>query len=159
MDRLWAPWRMKFIEAKKDKKCIFCLAARQQKKYRVVLKTKYSLALLNAFPYNNGHMMICPLRHVSSLGKLGQAEMLDLINTLTYTQKMLDKILRPDGYNIGINTSEASGAGIAAHLHIHIVPRFIGDVNFMPVLYDTKVLPESLDAFYKKFLNAKSKRN
>lgn len=157
MDRIWAPWRMKFIKAKKSKKCIFCLAGMRRKNFYVVHAGRRSIALLNAYPYNNGHIMVSPVRHVASFSRLSRQEIIDLIETLSYAQKVLDKILKPHGYNIGINTSIDAGAGIGGHLHIHIVPRFRGDTNFMPVLYDTKVLPESLNEFYKKFLNAKSK--
>lgn len=115
--------------------------------------------MLNIFPYNNGHMMVSPLRHVKELSELKDVETLDLIRTLNYTKRLLNKVLRPEGYNIGINVSKIAGAGIAGHLHIHLVPRWMGDTNFMPVLYDTKVISQSLDELYKQLKNAKSKTN
>lgn len=166
MDKLWAPWRIKYIKSSLEKKslkgrkgCIFCQAARLRQKNYVILKTKYSLSMLNTFPYNNGHAMLSPLRHIQRLSQLKEAEVIDLFKTLDKTRGLLDKILKPHGYNIGINISGAAGAGIPGHLHIHIVPRWIGDTNFMPVLSDTKVISQSLDELYKQLKNAQSKRH
>ncbi len=149
MDRLWAPWRMKYLKTKKQKKCIFCRGLKSKHKSYIIAKTKYSFAMLNIFPYNNGHVMVSPIRHVRDLSFLKDAEMLDLFKTLNKTKKALDKALRPHGYNIGVNISASAGAGQTGHLHIHIVPRFRGDINFMPVLHDTKIISQSLDELYK----------
>jgi len=105
--------------------------------------------MLNLYPYNNGHIMVAPIRHVGRLEKLKDREMLDIFKTLKETMVSLDKHLKPRGYNIGINLAADAGAGITGHLHLHIVPRFRGDTNFMPVLYNTKVISQSLDALYK----------
>ena len=159
MDRLWAPWRIKYIKAKRGKKCIFCLAVKSKKQNYVVLKTKHAISLLNIFPYNNGHMMVAPARHVRELSKLKEGEVLDLIRVLNDTKKLLDMVLKPHGYNIGINISDSAGAGIVGHLHIHLVPRWKSDTNFMPALYDTKIISQSLNELYKKLKHAKSKAN
>jgi ATP adenylyltransferase len=154
MDRLWAPWRITYIRGNKKKKCIFCLANKsRQKQNYVVLKTRYSISVMNIFPYNNGHLMVSPIRHVGELQKLKDFEVLDLFKTLTKVKRLLDKVLKPDGYNIGINISEVAGAGIPGHLHIHIVPRWKGDTNFMPVLAETKIISQSLDELYKQLRN------
>lgn len=149
MDRLWAPWRMKYLKVKKQKKCIFCRALKSKHKDYVIAKSRYSFSILNIFPYSNGHVMVSPIRHIRDLSQLKDAEVLDLFKMLNRTRKALDKTLRPHGYNIGINISASAGAGQAGHLHIHIVPRFRGDINFMPVLYGTKVISQSLEELYK----------
>ncbi|MCX5713010.1 MAG: HIT domain-containing protein, partial [Candidatus Omnitrophica bacterium] len=123
MDKLWAPWRIKYIRANNKRGCIFCQAKKKEGSDYVFLKAKHSLAMLNIFPYNNGHAMIAPLKHVKDLDELKQVEILDLVSTLQKTKKMLKKVLQPQGYNIGINLSREAGAGIPGHLHIHIVPR------------------------------------
>ena len=158
MDKLWAPWRSKYINNKREKKCIFCQAAKHKKKY-VIFKTGYSVSMLNIFPYNNGHIMIAPLRHTKDFTQLNEREALDLFQALNKAKWLLDKVLKPQGYNIGINISKSAGAGIAGHMHMHIVPRWIGDANFMPVIYNTKIISQSLDQLYKKLKNAESKTN
>jgi len=158
MDRLWAPWRIAYIRGNTKKKCVFCAANKSKAKQNyVVLKTRYSVALLNIFPYNNGHLMVSPISHVGELTRLKDVEALDLFKTLTKAKKLLDKVLKPDGYNIGINISEVAGAGIPGHLHIHIVPRWKGDTNFMPVLAGTKIISQSLDELYKQLRHALTK--
>ncbi len=104
--------------------------------------------MLNLYPYNNAHVMVAPFKHVKSLEGLSDTELLDLMNLVKKTKIKLDKRMRPDGYNIGINMGKIAGAGFAGHLHIHIVPRWAGDTNFMPVLADTKVVSDSLKAAY-----------
>lgn len=154
MDKLWAPWRMKYLKSKKNKKCIFCEAKKNTRQKYVVFKTPYSLAILNIFPYNNGHIMVAPLRHIKDFSLLRENEALDLIKALNKAKKLLDKILKPDGYNIGINLSRIAGAGIPGHMHIHIVPRWLGDNNFMPIIAETKIISQSLEELYKKLRHA-----
>lgn len=113
--------------------------------------------MLNIFPYNNGHIMIAPNRHVGDIARLNDKELADLFFTLRQAKLLLDKTLKPQGYNIGINLGSVAGAGIAGHLHIHIVPRWKADVNFMPAVYNTKVISQSLDELYKRLNDAKSK--
>ena len=160
MDRIWAPWRIKYIQKKMKKKCIFCLEDKSQhKKNYLFIKNKYSMAMLNAYPYNNGHVMVFPRRHVKNLEVLKKEEIFDIFKTLNQSIKRLNKILKPQGYNIGINISDFAGAGIKNHLHIHIVPRWKGDTNFMPVIYGTKIISQSLDELLSKLRNARSKAN
>ncbi|HLD82331.1 MAG TPA: HIT domain-containing protein [Candidatus Omnitrophota bacterium] len=159
MDRLWAPWRIKYISKIKRKGCLFCRCKKSAKQKYVLFKTERSVSMLNIFPYNNGHLLIAPLRHVKKISQLTDVEILDLFKALTGSKRLLDRVLRPHGYNIGINISRAAGAGIPGHLHLHIVPRFEGDTNFMPVLYETRVISQSLDELYKKLKNAYAKKD
>jgi ATP adenylyltransferase len=108
------------------------------------------LVLLNIFPYNNGHLMVAPVRHLRKLEQLKDFEILDLFKALAKAKQLLDKVLKPKGYNIGINLSDIAGAGIPGHLHIHIVPRWKGDTNFMPVLAGTKIISQSLDELFRR---------
>ena len=154
MDKLWAPWRFKYITDKKSKGCIFCQANRSKDKGYVIMKTQHSLALLNIYPYNNGHIMIAPQRHTSGLSRLKDNELLDIMRCINSITQILDKVLKPQGYNIGINVGACSGAGVTGHLHIHIVPRWRGDTNFMPVLSDSKVISQSLRELSKRLKSA-----
>lgn len=106
--------------------------------------------MLNLYPYNNGHLLVAPLRHTGEIAELSDAEMLDLMKTVVKSRKLLDTVLKPHGYNIGINISETAGAGIPDHIHIHLVPRWKGDTNFMPVAAGTKIISQSLDELYKQ---------
>ncbi|MBU1727178.1 MAG: HIT domain-containing protein [Candidatus Omnitrophica bacterium] len=154
---MWAPWRINYIRGKKQKRCIFCDAAIDKKKDYVIFKTLYSTAILNIYPYNNGHIMVSPKRHVRDLTQLADAEALDLFKALSKTKKLLNRVLKPEGYNIGINLEKSAGAGIAAHIHIHIVPRWQGDTNFMPIFNNTRVISQSLKELFKQLKNAQSK--
>jgi ATP adenylyltransferase len=144
IDRLWAPWRIKYVQAIPRKKtkagCIFCKPVDH-----VVFTTRLSECMLNIFPYNNGHLMVAPRRHCGDLSALSEREQLDLLRSVNRAKKLLEKVLAPDGFNIGINISRTAGAGIPGHIHVHIVPRWNGDTNFMPVTAGTKVLSQSLD--------------
>lgn len=113
--------------------------------------------MLNSFPYNNGHVMVAPKRHVSDFDKLTDAEVLDLFAAMKKIRRMLERVVKPQGYNIGVNISSVAGAGIAGHLHIHIVPRWKGDTNFMPVIHNTKVVSQSLEELYRRLKNAEPK--
>lgn len=150
MDRLWAPWRLGYIQSKKEKKCIFCKSKKSKTKNYIIIKNKYSFAILNKYPYNNGHVLVAPLRHIKDTSSLNNKEIIDIFKTLNETKNILNKVLKPDGFNIGINISGLAGAGIVEHLHIHIVPRFKGDTNFMPVIFNTKIISQSLDDLYKR---------
>lgn len=150
MDKLWAPWRSKYIYLRKRTKCIFCGNKNSDaKKHYILQRTCYSFSMLNLYPYNNGHVMVAPYRHVKSLELLSQEELLDLMNLVSAAKTDLDKKLKPDGYNIGVNIGKIGGAGFAGHVHIHIVPRWAGDTNFMPMTAGTKVISESLEAMHK----------
>ena len=134
------------------KKCIFCANPRMKKdaKNFIIERTRFCYSMLNIFPCNNGHVMIAPFRHVKNIEQLTDQEVLDLMNLTGRTKILLDKILNPHGYNIGFNIGKAGGAGFENHLHVHIVPRWTGDNNFMPVISSTKVIPQSLDDLHKK---------
>ncbi len=149
MDRLWAPWRSKFIKIKKIKGCIFCVKGKKDSDAVIIKTSAYSFAMLNKYPYNNGHIMVSPFRHVKDLKGLNDSELLDIIRLTRDMQVLLEKKLKPQGFNIGINTGKIAGAGYKDHLHIHIVPRWKGDSNFMPVVADTKVVPQSLKELHK----------
>ncbi|MFH1190461.1 MAG: HIT domain-containing protein [Candidatus Omnitrophota bacterium] len=150
MDKLWAPWRSKYIYLRKQGGCIFCLAgkAKDPKKRYVLERSKSSFSMLNIYPYNNGHVMVAPYRHVKSLELLTDDELLDMVKLINRTKVRLDKTLKPHGLNIGLNVGKIAGAGFAGHVHVHIVPRWTGDTNYMPLIAGTKVVSESLDALY-----------
>ena len=112
---------------------------------------------MNIFPYNNGHLLVAPLRHIAGLDQLKDDEAIDLFRAVKRAQKLLDKVLKPQGYNLGVNLSRSAGAGITGHLHIHIVPRWTGDTNFMPVAFNTKVISQSLAELYKQLKDAQPK--
>jgi ATP adenylyltransferase len=146
MDKLWAPWRIKYISAKKKRTgCIFCRAGKGVSGERVIFKTKFSIVMLNIYPYNNGHLLVAPLRHIRDISLLSPEEALDLFACLKRAKSLLNRVLKPQGYNIGFNLERPAGAGIAGHLHMHIVPRWNGDTNFMPVVSATRVISQSLD--------------
>jgi len=156
---LWAPWRVKYIMnlKKKSRVCVFCQIARQKqdRKNYILTRAKHSFAVLNIYPYNDGHTLIIPYRHVNDLSKLCWDEKMDLISLMESTKALLDKTLKPKGYNIGLNLGRIAGAGFPGHVHIHVVPRWGGDVNFMPVIAQTKVISQSLDTLYGKMVKAK----
>lgn len=149
MDVLWAPWRRNYVVstvAKDHGNCIFCKAVQDiHSNNYVVYKSKFTIVMLNKYPYNNAHTMVAPVRHVPSLELLSDEELLDLMRTVNIVISAIKLCYNPDGINIGANIGRAAGAGVEGHLHIHIVPRWIGDTNFMAVIARTKVIPESLE--------------
>jgi ATP adenylyltransferase len=146
MQVLWAPWRMAYVGAAKTAgECIFCAALRGDPREQLLLgTTPASLVMLNRYPYQNGHLMIAPRRHTAELGSLPAAEHSDLAETLRRTIASLGEVLRPEGFNVGMNLGACAGAGVLDHLHWHVVPRWSGDTNFMPVLADVRVMPQHL---------------
>ena len=158
MDRLWAPWRSSYVSTKKRRGCIFCIGKDRKKDAGlfVVRRTKLSFSILNIFPYNNGHILIAPYRHIKNFRGLRDEEMLDMMRLLKQTKIALDKILKPDGYNIGFNIGRASGAGIKGHIHLHIVPRWNGDTNFITTISGSKVISQSLTVLYKELKRVKA---
>jgi ATP adenylyltransferase len=155
LERLWAPWRMEYIgSAKSDEEqgCIFCeLPAKNDDEATYILaRQEHSFAILNKFPYNSGHLMVAPFRHVGNLGDLKDDEALDMAKLLGRCVEALKETMQPDGFNLGMNLGQVAGAGIPDHLHWHVVPRWSGDTNFMPILGETKVLPELLRETYEK---------
>lgn len=149
---LWAPWRLAFVQAPPRRGCFLCLYARQRKDREnlVVLRHATCFSLLNRFPYNSGHLMVAPKAHKARLEDLTRAERSDLMDLLVRMQRALDRALHPEGYNIGLNLGRAAGAGVPGHLHVHVVPRWNADTNFMPIVGQTKVIPQALDDLYAR---------
>ena len=141
---LWAPWRLEYIEhADEQPGCIFCLAAaHEDEQGLVVRRARHAFVLMNKFPYASGHVMVAPFRHVGEFGALGDEEVLEIHELANGALCALGATYRPQGYNLGWNVGRVAGAGAVDHLHLHVVPRWSGDTNFMPVLADVKVLPE-----------------
>jgi ATP adenylyltransferase len=153
MDILWAPWRMKYILSdKKGQGCIFCAGEdRSGDRDRLILHAgSMSMVVMNRFPYTNGHLLVSPLRHVPDLGGLSDDENLDLILMVKRSLNILKKAIKPEGFNVGLNLGKVAGAGVEAHMHFHIVPRWGGDTNFMPITGEVRVIPEHLQATYEK---------
>jgi ATP adenylyltransferase len=154
MDHLWAPWRLSYVATAKAPAaadpCFLCtgLADHNDRANLIALRTPHSVVVLNRYPYNNGHLLVAPVAHKGRLDELTPEEMLETMETVRRMVRLLDELMHPDGYNIGLNLGHAAGAGLPGHLHWHIVPRWHGDTNFMPVLGDVKVIVQSLDALY-----------
>lgn len=154
MKRIWAPWRKRYIFAKKRMSdCIFCrvrvAATKADRKNLLLYRSLHSFVMLNLYPYNNGHLMLVPNRHVPSLEKLEDEERLDILRLLDRSLGILRKSFHPQGFNIGMNLGKSGGAGVPDHVHIHVVPRWEGDTNFMPVIGGTKVISDSLNSTYE----------
>lgn len=163
MKRLWAPWRETYITKiiDKQKSCIFCrvLAAQKDKRNLIFIRKLHAYAILNLYPYGNGHCLIVSKRHVADISRLSQEEYGQLMELLRETKDLLQRALEPQGFNVGINLGRIAGAGIPGHVHIHIVPRWKGDYNFMPVIASTKVISQSLSVIYKKLVHAYTQRH
>ena len=164
-DRLWAPWRLAYIKglsqeptpreplslpAGADPHCFFCrdVADDQDRANLVVHRGPRTITLLNRYPYNNGHLLVAPREHLGRLDQLDEATQLESMMMLTRLVSLLEKLMTADGFNVGLNLGRAAGAGVPGHLHWHIVPRWNGDTNFMPVVGDTKVISQSLEALW-----------
>lgn len=152
MKRIWAPWRMEYILNSRKKGCFLCDICRKDKDEQnfVLKRGKSVFLLLNKYPYNNGHLMIAPYKHVDTLESLNANEMSEMMQMASTACKALRKSLNPDGFNLGLNIGAAAGAGLRDHIHLHIVPRWEGDTNFMPVLGDVKIIPQTLDELWRK---------
>jgi ATP adenylyltransferase len=158
VDHLWAPWRLAYIAAPKEKPptagddCFLCRGVAgkgaEDRANLVVHRTDLSVVVLNRFPYNNGHLLVAPRAHKATLADLTPDELLDLQLTLRTMLGVIEKRMTPDGFNVGLNLGRVAGAGLPGHLHWHIVPRWTGDTNFMPVFTDTRVISQSLEALY-----------
>jgi ATP adenylyltransferase len=148
MDRLWAPWRLSYVTAAQvpSSECVFCNTRAGRDIDLVVLRGRHSYVILNLYPYNNGHLMVVPNRHLSTLEALTPDEQSELMQLTRLAEMALNEAYRPQGINVGINLGKAAGAGIENHLHIHLVPRWSGDTNFMTAVGQTRVLPEDLGA-------------
>jgi ATP adenylyltransferase len=154
MRQLWAPWRLAYVASAQPPSpgdpCFLCQGrdSHEDRRHLVVWRSELSLVVLNRFPYNNGHLLVAPLAHKGRLEELTPGELTDCQLTLVRMLRALEEVLHPEGYNLGLNLGRAAGAGLPGHLHWHLVPRWTGDTNFMPVLADTKVIAQSLEALY-----------
>jgi len=159
-DHLWAPWRLAFIKSERPKpdeaSCFLCRYRDQtaDDENLVVSRTEETMTVLNRFPYNNGHLLIAPLAHKADLEELTEGELLACQLQIRKFVGLISETMNPDGFNIGVNLGQAAGAGLPGHLHWHIVPRWNGDTNFMPVIADTKVVPQSLQALFELLRDA-----
>lgn len=172
MKLLWAPWRMEYIKESSRLKthnskrsgCFICQGFKTKSSKKLILyANSNALVMMNRYPYNNGHLMVAPRRHVGEIEKLTPKERDSVFELLQKSVKVLKKVMRPDGFNIGANLGQYAGAGLPGHFHIHIVPRWIGDVNYMPLLTETKVVCEYLEETYKRlkpyFIDQKIRRS
>ncbi len=156
MERLWAPWRMKYItgqvESSEDGKCVFCdaVATQDDAEPLVLGRAEHTFTIMNLFPYTNGHLMVVPNRHVAKLQDLTVDEHAEIMSGASAAVDVLGSLMNSDGFNLGMNLGRAAGAGIDTHLHMHVVPRWNGDTNFMLVFDDVRVISESLDETYAK---------
>jgi ATP adenylyltransferase len=155
MKHLWAPWRMDYILKRKGKKCIFCLGSKRNddRENLILYRGKHVFVMMNKYPYNNGHLMIVPIRHRLDLESLSPLESKELFDLLKVSVRVLKTSLLSHGFNIGVNIGKVGGAG-EDHIHLHIVPRWAGDTNFMPILGETKIVPEYLVNTYQKLHSA-----
>ncbi|MDD4169271.1 MAG: HIT domain-containing protein [Desulfotomaculaceae bacterium] len=158
MKQIWAPWRSVYIGGDHGDTCVFCriLESDRDEENLVLLRGEKTFVLMNRYPYTNGHVMVVPKRHVGEIEELTDDEMMELFKN---TQKMV-KALRtfnPEGFNLGVNVGKIAGAGVPGHVHVHVVPRWGGDTNFMPVLGDARVISESLEVTFRKLKDALSK--
>ncbi len=162
MKHLWAPWRMEFILGKKKPKgCIFCTFPKEKKDKQnlIVFRGKHTFVILNRYPYNNGHLMVIPYRHTANLADLERDELSELMSMTTEVVNILKKTHGPQGFNLGMNLGAAAGAGIKEHLHMHIVPRWVGDTNFMTVLGEVRSIPNHLTESFIELSTAFKKAN
>jgi len=146
MRKIWAPWRVEYIRSEKAKGCIFCQKPAENKDIQnyILFRGKTSFVMLNNYPYNPGHLMVAPFRHLATLDDLTDKELFELFDLVRRSARAIKEAYKPEGFNIGVNLGRVAGAGVEGHVHTHIVPRWNGDTNFMPVLSDSKVVPEAL---------------
>lgn len=147
MQTLWAPWRMEYILSDKGDECIFCLALSERDNL-ALYKGALSMVMMNKYPYINGHLLVASKRHIASLEEMTMEETADLLKTVKDAIGILKKVMKPDGFNVGLNLGVVAGAGVEQHLHFHIVPRWNGDTNAMTVFAEVRVIPEHLEATY-----------
>jgi ATP adenylyltransferase len=152
MDYLWTPWRYSYVSAGEAGACVFCelLRAGDDEKSLIVYRGEHNFVILNAFPYTSGHSMIVPYEHLDRLHKLPSAAATEMMALSQRLETVLLELYRPDGVNVGMNVGKAAGAGISGHLHMHVLPRWVADANFITVIGETRVLPEALDTTYKR---------
>jgi ATP adenylyltransferase len=162
MDRLWSPWRYTYIHAASPKDaCIFCakMAENRDRENYILYRGERNFVLLNLYPYTNGHLMIAPYEHVSRLVDAAPETLAEMMSMLRTWEGVLRSVYRPAGINLGMNLGEAAGAGVVGHIHMHMLPRWMGDSNFMTVVGETRILPETLETTYDRMLEAFAKRD
>lgn len=157
-ERLWATWRMPYISKveKPGNSCVFCDKPLEDKDDEnfILHRGKHCFTIMNLYPYNNGHLMIIPYRHINDVCLLNDEESLEIMDMVRFFVHITRKVMRPEGFNAGFNIGRPAGAGIADHIHMHLVPRWTGDTNFMPVIGETRVISEHIKSTYDKLLNA-----
>src|SRR5215813_820740 len=148
MERLWAPWRLAYVSnaSGETTSCIFCNISEPGRSDLIVARGRLAFVILNLYPYNNGHLMVVPIRHLPNLASMDAAELAEVMQLTRRSEMVLNEAYKPQGINVGINLGRPAGAGIADHLHVHVVPRWNGDTNFMTVVGNVRVVPEPLDA-------------
>jgi len=162
MRRFWAPWRLEYVQGEKDNECFLCRIAEEtdDRANGLVKRGRCCAVVLNRYPYNNGHLMVFPYRHVAGIDSMNRDERIETMDLVAETIAALREAIAPHGFNVGINLGRVAGAGLEEHIHTHVVPRWNGDTNFMPVLGEVKVIPQSLsdlwDALYP-LLNPRKK--
>jgi len=151
-DIMFRPWRIIYLQQEKENGCILCAIANSKNdvKNLVLMRSKYCFVMLNRYPYNIGHLMVVPYEHLSNMSDLQEGEMIDIMKTVLLSMDNLKTVFNPQGYNLGVNIGKAAGVGIDNHIHFHIVPRWEGDTNFMPVISDIKILGEALEDTFRR---------
>ena len=152
MNHIWSPWRMEYIERSKEEGCVFCLAQEMEDSTQnlIAFRGEYAYVILNRYPYTSGHLLVIPFAHQAHLENLDPPTRAEMMELTTRCVVVLRKIYRPEAFNVGVNLGESAGAGVKSHVHIHIVPRWQGDTNFMTVVGEARVLPEALERTYER---------
>lgn len=152
MEQVWAPWRIQYIQMEKPEDCILCQKPKEgdDEENYILYRGSANFVILNSYPYNPGHLMVAPYRHVAVLDELTSDELAEHFEMVCRFTRLLREVFNPQGFNLGINLGKVAGAGIDDHIHTHIVPRWQGDTNFMPVIAETRVIPEALAETYAK---------
>jgi len=149
--RIWAPWRLRYVtDATKSDECVFCAkpATGDDRESLIVHRGDRCFVILNLFPYTNGHLMVAPFEHVGRLQDLGPEATAEMMDLAQQAMRRIEQVYGPEGFNVGVNQGRVAGAGVEGHIHLHVVPRWAGDTNYMPVLADTRVMPQSLEDSY-----------
>lgn len=157
MAPLWAPWRISYIRAPKANGCIFCTKPKDKndEKNFILYRGKHNFVILNLYPYNPGHVMVAPYRHIATVYKLPKVVASEMMLLVQLSEKILKNIIKPDGFNMGINIGKVAGAGVEDHVHFHVIPRWNGDTNCMPVLSGERVIPQALRETYEMLAKAR----
>lgn len=152
MKHIWAPWRMEYVKNANAKGCFLCAALKEKKdgKNFIIARGKHAFVIMNRYPYNTGHLLIAPNKHKANLEDLTREEVLEIFELFKKMKCQISKCLKPEGFNVGVNMGRIAGAGLRSHIHLHIVPRWAGDTNFMPILGKTKVISECLHKLHKE---------